>query len=246
MRFCVLVVLVCVISAGGAHAGARHFTYIYEATPTAPGGVEFENWVTWKNVDGATALDFRHELEFGLTNHLQASVYLADWNFHEGNGERARGFSYDASAIELIYNLSNPVSDPLGLSLYQEYRVGDRSFEWESKVIAQKNFGRVIPAYNATLEAKWEGDGLAERAGEFQHGIGVSYEFSPRLSVGAEALHEVVFPDWRGKREMNFFVGPNVSVRSGSWFATATALAGASIEEGEPDVQVRTIVGYSY
>ena len=229
-----------------AFADARHFTYVYETAPSSPGEVEIENWVTWKSVDGSDRIDFRHELEFGITRHLQAAIYLADWNYHDGSSERASGFSYNASSIELIYNLTNPVADRLGLSIYQEYKVGDRIFEWESKVIAQKNFGPLIIAYNATLEAVWEGEDLDQREGEIQQSAGVSYEWSPRFSTGAEFVHELVFPDWRGKREMNFFVGPNASFRAGDWWTTITALAKGVGGDEEPDLQVRAIVGHEF
>ena len=68
-----------------ANAGSRRFTYVYEATTAAPGSVESENWVTWKTSPaeerGFNQVDFRHELEFGLTEHLQLGIYLADWSY---------------------------------------------------------------------------------------------------------------------------------------------------------------------
>jgi hypothetical protein len=78
----------------------------------------------------------------------------------------------------LIYNLSNPVLDPVGLSLYQEISVGRQHFELESKLIAQKNFGRLILDYNATLEAEWEDQGLQEHQGELQQALGPSHRAS--------------------------------------------------------------------
>jgi hypothetical protein len=130
------------------------------------------------------------------------------------------------------------------LSIYQEYKPGDRLFEWESKVIAQKNFGPLILAYNVTLEAVWEGDGLREREGEFQQAVGASYEFAPQLSVGLELLHEFVFPEWRDQDKIrNVFIGPNVSYRHRNWFVTVTALAQATDTPDEADFQLRTIFG---
>ena len=137
--------------------------------------------------------------------------------------------------------------DPVGLSLYQEYKVGYRLFEWESKAILQRNLGPWILAYNATLEAVWEGKNLAETKGEFSQALGVSYEVSPRLSVGLEMLHEMVFPEWQNTGTIrNFFVGPNISYRRGHWFITATALAQATRTAEEPDLQVRTVVGIGF
>ena len=228
-----------------AAAGVRHFNFIYEAPTSAPGSFELENWVTWARTSDparADALAFRHELEMGVTERFQASVYFADWAYtHEGNHSDV---DYTDAALELIYNFSNPVIDPIGLSIYQEVRAGDELVEWESKIIAQKNLGPLILAYNATLEAVWEGDNLEDREGEFQQAIGASYELAPRWSVGIELLHEIVFPDWRDDdADNNIFVGPNISYRRNQWFVTATALAQATDTSDEPDFQLRTIFG---
>ena len=229
-------------------AGVRHFTYLYEAPTSAPGSIESENWMTWArgdNPERSDELAFRHEIELGLTDHFQASVYLVDWSYHDDPA--SSGFRYSDTGVELIYNLTNPVIDPVGLSVYQEYRAGDRLFEWETKLIAQKNLGRWIFAYNVTLEAVWEGEGLSERQGEFSHALGASYEIYPQLSVGLEFLHEFVFPDWRDAEKLrNVFVGPNVSYRRNQWFVTATALAQATDTEDEPNFQLRTIFGVGF
>jgi hypothetical protein len=228
--------------------GARHFGFIYEVPTSAPGSFEFENWVTWARTTDPEHSDqvaFRHEIEIGVTNRLQASIYLADWFYENAPGNS--GSTYSDSAIELIYNLTNPVIDPIGLSVYQEYKAGDRLFEWESKLIAQKNFGPLILAYNATLEAVWEGKGLSEREGEFQQAMGASYEISPRISVGLELLNEFVFPEWQdNERIRNVFFGPNVSFRHQSWFVTVTALAQVTSTPDEADLQLRTIFGFGF
>jgi hypothetical protein len=240
-----LCVVGLISSLANSFGGVRHFTYLYETTTSAPGSVELENWVTWSRTTNPARVDevaFRHELEFGVTNRFQASIYLADWSYT--NSRDNSGTVFSDAALELIYNLTNPVTDPVGISLYQEYRGGDRIFEWESKLIAQKNLGRFILAYNATLEAVWQGSGLGEDQGEFQQALGASYEISPRISVGLEFLHEFVFPDWKDDETIrNVFVGPNVSYRHRNWFITVTGLAQATSTVDEPDFQIRTIFG---
>ena len=187
-------------------------------------------------------MDFRHEIEYGVTDTFQASIYLADWFYETDCGHS--GFVYSDTALELIYNLTNPVIDPLGLSIYGEIRAGDRLIEFESKIIAQKNLGPLIVAYNATLESTWEGNNLREHEGEFSQAVGASYEISPRISVGVEMLHEFVLREWRDAEKIrNFFVGPNVSYRRQDWFVTVTAVAQATNTEDEPDFQLRTIFG---
>ena len=223
-------------------AGVRHFTYLYEAPTSAPGSVELENTVTWAHGPGSNDVFIREELEIGITDRLQLGIYPLDWS-HQSND----GLQYDGGAVELIYNLSNPVVDPVGISLYQEIAAGRRRFESESKLIAQKNYGRWIFDYNATLEAEWEDRHLEEETGEFQQALGASYELSPRLSVGLEFLHEFVFPDWSDDEKIrNVFVGPNVSYRRQNWFVTVTALAQATDTEDEPDLQLRTIFGIGF
>jgi hypothetical protein len=226
-------------------AGARHFGFLYEAPTAAPGSFELENWATWLRTTGSDRLNqfaFRHEIEIGVTDRLQASVYIADWDYQHSHNHS--GFTYSDSALELIYNLTNPVIDPVGLSLYQEINGGDRLLEWESKLIAQKNLGPLIIAYNSTIEAEWEGEGLRERRGEFQQALGASYEVSPRVSIGIEFLHEFIFHDWHaGQKITNAFVGPNFAYRRGNWFFTVTALAQATDTSDEADFQLRTIFG---
>lgn len=226
-------------------AGARRFTYIYEATTGRAGSVDIENWATFAastpNDHGFREAAFRHEIEIGITDRLQASVYLADYQY-----ERGEGASYTGSAIELIYNLSNPVADPVGLALYQEYKVGRRFLELESKVIAQKNFGRVVAAYNVTLEATWEEQGLREHSGELQQSLGLSYEVNPRFAFGVEAVHEIAFPDWERANRGVFFAGPNTSLRVGRVWATVTALAQLTDAGDEADLQLRTIIGVMF
>ena len=225
-------------------AGARHFTFIYEAPTSPPGSFEIENYATTRFSDGFTDANFRHEIEIGIPEHFQASIYLANWDYTRNRENR--GAHYDSSSLELIYNLSNPVADPIGISLYQEISGGQRLLESETKLIAQKNFGPLILAYNLTLEAEWTEESLREHNGEIQQGFGASYEISPRVSVGAEMLHEILLPAWHSaETENNFFIGPNVSYRGDGWFATVTALAQTTRTEGEADYQVRVIFGVS-
>ena len=231
-----------------ALAGVRHFTFVYEAPTSAPGSLELENWITWKRTtdpEDANALVFRHELEYGVTDRFQASVYFADWFYDDSRD--GSGTVFEDVALELIYNLTNPVLDPVGLSLYQEYKGGYRLFEWESKIILQKNIGRWILAYNATVEAVWEGEQLAETEGEIIQSFGASYEIDSRLSVGLEMVHEIVLPEWRDHENIrNFFIGPNVSYRRGHWFVTTSFLAQATDTTDEPDFQWRTIFGIGF
>jgi len=242
MRISLLSILSITILATNAFAGVRHFTFLYEAPTSPPGSIELENTVTWAHGSNWNDVSIREEIEIGITERLQLGVYPFDWSHQSDDG-----FHYNGGAVELIYNLSNPVIDPVGISLYQEINVARQHFESESKLIAQKNFEGWIVDYNATLEAEWEDRHLEKQNGELQQALGASYEISPRLSVGLEFLHEFVFPDWRDEEKIrNVFVGPNVSYRQKSWFVTVTALAQAIDTNDEADFQLRTIFGFGF
>jgi len=233
-----------------SYAGARRFTYVYESTTAPPGAYEIESWVTWQtDRDDDSSLqqfDFRHEIEFGLTDRLQMAVYVADWSYLNGNSFGSDGATYTGSAVELMYNLTNPATSVLGSALYGELKVGNELVSLESKVILQKDIGPLVLAYNATLEAEWEGENLGERVGEFQQTLGASYQIKPQFLVGAEVLHEIEFPEWHDAEDSVVFAGPNVSVRAGDWWVTATGLFQLTNSPGEPNFQLRTIVGYTF
>ena len=233
-----------------AEGGARRFTYVYEATTAAPGPIEMENWITWgtspREERRFNAVDFRHELEFGVTEHLQLGLYLADWGYREDPGAHKHGFRYHSSALEAIYNLTNPTTDLLGSALYQEIRGGPEEFELESKIILQKNIDRFVFGYNATIEAEWEGNRLEEKAGEFSQTFGVSYEISPRWLIGAEFLHEIDLPDWSDASDSIVYGGPNLSYREKDWWATITPLVQLTEVGDEVDFQTRLIFGFGF
>jgi hypothetical protein len=248
LKFTLLILVTWISPVTAALASERHFTFLYEAPTSAPGSIESENWITWErltNPERSDQIGFRHEIEIGMTDHFQASIYFVDWSY--ARHRKQSSVNYSDSAIELIYNLTNPVIEPVGLSIYEEISAGHQHLELESKLIAQKNLGRLILDYNLTLEAEWEEQGLQEHQGELQQALGASYELSPRISVGLEFLHEFVFPDWHDEGKIrNVFVGPNVTFRRGNWFVTVTALAQTTNTPDEADFMVRTIFGFGF
>lgn len=243
------------LSVTGLEAGERRFTYVYEATTAPKGEIEVEQWMTWKTQreEGrrGNVFDFRTEVEYGITDRLQLGVYLADWRVvdNAAGGEDGAHASFQDSAVELIYNISNPVTDIVGSAIYGEMKIGPEKFELEGKFILQKNFGPVVVAYNATLEAEWEGEQFGyfnERTGVFEQTLGVSYQFTPNFLLGGEFLHEIEFSDWKEPGDSIVYVGPNASFRFDRFYVTTTALIQATAIAGEPDFQLRTIFGFHF
>ncbi len=243
---CVIAMLCLSAVAVDAWAGGRRFTYTYEALTMPKGMWEYEQWVTWKtskkSTPGYDRFDFRHEFEWGITDNFQLALYVADWRYDE---HKHKGDFRDI-ALEAIYNFTNPVTDPIGLSLYGEIAVGDEKLKLEGKLILEKDFGPLVVAYNLILEAEWEGHHFHEDKGELEQTLGISYQFSPRFMVGAELLHEFAIPDWGGiKGKGVLYVGPNVSYHADKWWATLTPLIQVSDIDDEPDFQMRLLVGFT-
>ncbi|MEZ5302390.1 MAG: hypothetical protein R3F11_17415 [Verrucomicrobiales bacterium] len=236
------------MTAGVAQADDRRFAYNYEVTTMPQGAWEFENWMTWSHYGSKERFDFRHEIEYGLTNDLQIALYLADWRYEDldGGGSDA---DYRNTAIEVIYNLTDPVNDAIGSALYGEVKLGDEKFALEGKLLLQKDFGPLSVVYNFTLESEWEGEDLSsldEKKGEIKNSAGVSYQLSPQFFVGAEILHEFEIEDWSERGDDSLFIGPNASFRKGSFFLTAAALFEVLDTEGAAESQLRILAGINF
>lgn len=232
-----------------AHAGQRRFAYNYETLTAPKGTIEFENWVTWKHSDtlngSADTWQFRHEIEWGVTDRFQLALYVADWQYNEDDDE-GHQTRYNGTGVEAIYNLTNPNTDWIGSAVYAEVVVGEQSISLEGKLLLEKRFGPLSIVYNAVLEAECEGDGYREETGEFQQTFGASYDVTKNLSIGFEALHEIEMPEWQETESGRFFVGPNVSVRAGRFYGTLAWLWQTTHIEDEPDFQPRLIVGFDF
>jgi hypothetical protein len=231
------------------HAGERRFAYNYDTDTLPAGAWEYEQWITWKHYSAKNRYDFRHELEYGITDKLQMGLYLVDWRYDKIEAKPDK-VDYRDTAVELIYQLSDPHQYFLGSALYGEVAVGDEKVELEAKFLLQKNIGPFVAVYNLILEAEWEGENLEqldEKTGVWGNSLGVSYDIGTTgLSVGLEALHEQEFPDWRGSHKHIFYAGPNLAYRIDRFFGVIAGLTQISDDAGEADNQVRLIVGASF
>lgn len=223
----------------------RRFTYSYETTTTPKGLWEFEQWMTWKGYDNKDRFEFRHELEYGLTDDLQLGLYLSDWrltNPEDGESEA----EWRTAGAELIYAMTDPTKDLIGSALYGEVLIGPEKFALEGKLLLQKNFGPIALVYNFVLEAEWEGKDYEEEVGVIENTLGVSYQVSPSFLIGAEALHEVEFEGWQDAGDHVLSAGPNISFRKGNFFTTVTGLFQLTDVDGEPDHQIRVLAGFHF
>jgi len=231
-----------------APANERRFTYAYESTTPPKGLIEVEQWFTFKDYDDQQRYEFRTEVEYSFTDRFQLALYLSDWRYTDSETGKDKA-EWRTAGIEGVYSLTDPNKDLIGSAIYGEVLLGPEKFALEGKLLLQKNFGPLALVYNFILEAEWEGESLRhldERVGVIENVLGASYQISPSLFIGAEALHEVEFEDWSEAGDHVFYAGPNVSFRNRNFFATATALFQMGDVAGEPDTQVRLILGMDF
>ena len=249
---CTTAVLAVVISlccqTAPCHAHDRKLVWSYETTTAAQGEWEYEQWVTYKGGSAAdpssNRLDFREEIEHGITDNWQIAFYLSDWRV-----------SWDATssqtqwrdvAFETIYRFTEPDTDILGSAIYGEVKVGDNLLVLEGKLLLEKDIGPLVMVYNFTLEAKWEGTRLTESVGEYKNSFGLSHPLGGGLSAGFELEQFSEAAAWEDWSASTVYAGPNAQYRSGKFFVTAAPQWQVTNQDSEPDFRIRMIVGLEF
>ncbi len=247
IRFLASAALVGVLSQT-ASAGESPFGWIYLTDIHPPGTREFEQHIdvqrTQTKGDYTNTL-LRSELEFGITPKYQTSIYLnsrfisASRNGTDGttggpNTDIPDGFNptdrykmhrVESVSWENIYQLMNPLVDPIGLALYFEPAWGPRKKELEFKLLLQKNFldDRLITAANLDLSSEKNNRGIdVERASEINLQFGTSYRFINNWSAGLELRNHREFAGyrWQTPQHTAWFLGPNIHYANKDWWVT--------------------------
>jgi hypothetical protein len=232
-----------------ALAGESPFGWIYTADVQPPGTKQFQQWIDVQRTQTQGYYSntlLRTELEFGITPKYQTSIYLnsriltANQNLMGGtsggpNTDIPVGFDtstrfkmnrLESVSWENLYQVSNPLIDPIGLALYFEPKWGPRNKELEFKLILQNNFldDRLIWATNfvTSFEKNNRGDSV-ERSTDLDLLTGVSYRFANNWSAGAELRNHREFTGY-GYGTPNhsaWFLGPNLHYATKGWWVTA-------------------------
>ncbi|MBI3723391.1 hypothetical protein HY251_05480 [bacterium] len=237
-----------VLAAAPAVAGEKKFTYVYEPQALAPGSVELEQWITPKlgKASGSySQFDLRTEIEVGLLEDLQTSVYLNFRNTHAAdvrvgergstNGdfitqdgkERFDQFEFEGFSNEWLYKLSDPVADVVGVALYFEWTTNGKELELEEKLILAKTWGGLTLAANLIAEQEWRQTPTDEAPREARFGatVGASYRIPKTpFSLGLEFRTEHVLELFGDYKHSVFSLGPVAHVAFERWWATLTLL----------------------
>lgn len=220
--------LLASLAAASASASERHFTYTYESAVLHPGGREIEPWNTFRlGKDGYFArLDTRAEVELGVTDRLQTSIYLNLSSLTQDTPlGRASSTTLEGLSSEWKLKLSDPVADRAGVALYGELSGGPGEAELEGKLILDKRAGRWLGALNLSAEHAWEfeeGPGATETTLELT--AAGCYFLARGLTAGLELRSHTVLPPGDELTRSALFVGPSVSYARQGWWIAASAL----------------------
>jgi len=215
-----------------AHADDQPFVTIYTTDIEAAQAKELEQNVIWRTGHANEAFNeivSRSELEYGVTDYFQASLYLNyDWaqtHPHPLPSATETDNAFSTSG-ELILRVLNPYFDPVGLAFYVEPTYGAKQREFETKVLLQKNFlnDTLRTALNVNFEDRWEKNrtGHFDKVSALEFDLGASYNVTSDFSVGLEFDNEHGFAGEilggnASEAADSFYLGPTVQLISLPW-----------------------------
>ena len=235
-KLAVLIVLVMTLTAVSnlsAYADRRQYVWTYPYVTMPKNVTELEFYQTTKVKDKADDWEYRIEVEHGLTDRWDFSVYQI---FKQKEGD---AFKWDAVQFRTRYRISEEGVLPIDPLLYFEYKrktdsTAENKNKLEAKLILAKTLSKlniaVNPLYEVYLNYKQE-VGLD---------AGISWELDPKLVLGLESTSRInIYKD--GSTKSGSYFGPTVSVASGGWWYTAGAALGLT-DDSDP-ARVRFLMG---
>jgi hypothetical protein len=243
------------------------FSYPYETLPEQ--ALELEQYVDMIPVrvvrelpDGTTEgvvslrSQLQTELEYGLTDRLEVALYFT---FRQGGSATAPLLRFQGLKQRARYRFKEHGEWPINVGLYLEVAELHDELELEEKILLSRRFGPVNVVANLWVEQEW-----SFQTEEIKHiynpTLGVSYELSPRLSLGAEYWLRGRFDSDRGPTDMDgeadatttavHYAGPTLLLQSKKVWLAVGAYArldqlGTGVAMGDPfgKLWVRTLLG---
>jgi len=238
------------VATSQSRADENLFGYTYTSDVLPKGKWEVEQWVTGrvgKEHGDFLGTDLRTEIETGLTDRLQASLYLNYNYFYSDNASTSEGpikdrnfFGISGTSAEFKYQLLSPYKDSFGLALYLEPGYGTieaadgsrhNEIELEGKLILEKHWldDALVGTFNYTIEPEWEKSTDDTSFGvnlKMEAATGLAYRIAPRWYAGLETRVQTEFEDADLNRSafVAGFIGPSIHYGTERWWATLTVL----------------------
>ncbi len=176
-----LAIVFLAVLSPAVRADEKYYVWTYDYSSLAKGNSEIEYYLTATTKDRQTSgrSDWEHqvELEYGITDHLDAGLYQV---FAQQAGD---SLQYAGFKFRLRYRVAEKNQLPVDIVFYAEHKestLGESLFE--GKVFLAKDFGKLNIAYNQIYER-----GYSSGKGEYEYAVGASYELKPWLRMGVES-----------------------------------------------------------
>lgn len=226
------------LSAFLAQAGERTFAFSYGYGTLPQGGVELEQYTTAYGKNGSTDFFWEHqtELEYGVTDQLEAGLYLVSGHWADESVE-FRGYK-----ARLRYRFGHAAGTPFGANAYVEY-IGSPTFD-EHGIELKAIFGGDIQRFEWALNVEYELEFGDELVQEIEPTWGVGIHVKPWFVVGLEGKVEAyIYED--GISGPFAFAGPSIHLagKGGKlWWSLAAIAPITPLTMEEEGVQVRSLV----
>ncbi len=233
MKTYIAIAMIFLITSWGSLARASQRDYIWteEYGTLAKDNAELEFFSTAitkdKTTRSASDWDQQIEIEYGITDHLNVSLYQV----YEQEADSS-SLAYVGYNIELKYRIAEPNVLPLDLLLYaenEENTIEGNAFE--GKLILSKDLGRLNVSYNQIYERAYR-----TGKGEHEYAAGVSYELVPWLRLAMESKGSY--------SEGEYAVGPTISWMGNRIWASIGGVIG--LNKVTNDREVRLVLGFPF
>jgi len=215
----------------GAWAAQKTYVWTEDYATLAKGNAEIEFWSTavTQDVQTRNASDWQQkvELEYGITDRLNASLYQIYEQAADSNSLTYVGYN-----VELKYRIADANMLPVDVLLYAETEVSTvEGSVYEGKIILSKDIGRFNASYNQIYE-RVKNTGT----GDIAYTAGISYELAPWLRIGVESKGSYTGGEYA--------VGPTLSWMGSRIWANLGAVY--DLNRNTSDREVRFVLGVPF
>lgn len=231
MRYIILFSLIFVFAAQNSQSDMRSFVWTYEYLIMDKGKAEIEHYMSilvpnTTDFSGKAAVEHKLEVEVGMTNHFDFSIYQNFMQQPEGSFQYT---GFDFRARFKIGEKDQFFFDPL---IYLEYgsNFNLSTHKFEGKLILAKNIGNFIFAINPIFEIEFED----ETELSISYAMGLAYELTSLFRAGLE---------FKGDKNAHY---AGITVSHGKehvWVAASPTIIISDNPKSKPEFMFRMILG---
>lgn len=232
--FCMFFFLLGSVSLGYADWRSYVWTNEYQTMPKGAAEIEYSliGDIPDTGRSGINSWVHQIELEYGITDHWDASLYQM---FKYERTDSKTTTRYDGFKVETRYRFGQRGQyfvDPLIYFEYQRDPDLSKPSVAEVKLVLAKDIGALNISYNQIFERVLENRGKTES----EYAVGLSYNVIPSLKIGIESKGSY--------SERENAVGPTLSWARGKIWVALGAVFG--VNRRTDDLQVKMMTGFFF